>query len=84
MARYIVGSNVTLAGVPYYRDEAAELTSAQAAAITGAGGKLRAANAPGGTQTTSYLGGATSSLGIAVASPTHDTSGQATGVSNSA
>jgi hypothetical protein len=52
MARYIVESNVTVAGVPYYRDRVAELTSAQATAITGAGGKLRVANNPGGTQTT--------------------------------
>jgi hypothetical protein len=46
LARYIIGSNVTVGGVPYYRDQVAELTSAQASAVTGAGGKLRAANNP--------------------------------------
>ena len=70
MARYVIGSNVTVAGVPYLRDQVAELTSTQAAAITGAGGKLGAANSPGGA--------------IQVGSPTHDMAGEATGVSNSA
>lgn len=82
--RYIIGSNVTVGGVPYYRDQVAELTSAQASAITGAGGKLRAANNPGGTVTTTYTGGATSSYGIQPGTQTHDTGGEATGVSNSA
>ncbi len=72
MARYVIGSNVTVAGVPYYRDQVAELTSAQASAITGADGKLRAANNPINTN------------GTQVGSPTHDLAGEATGVSNSA
>lgn len=84
MARYIIGSNVTVNGVPYYRDQVAELTSAQASAVTGAGGKLRAATGPvTSTVITTYpLGGATVSSATAAGSPSHDTSGEATGVSN--
>lgn len=83
MARYIIGSNVTVNGVPYYRDQVAELTSAQASAVTGAGGKLRAATGPvTSAVTATYLGGAMVSSATAAASPSHDTSGEATGVSN--
>jgi hypothetical protein len=84
MARYVIGSNVTVGGVSYYRDQVAELTSATASAITGAGGKVRLLNSPGGTQVTTYPGGGTSTLGVHTASETHDTSGEASGVSNSA
>ncbi len=68
MARYVIGSNVTIGGVPYYRDQVAELTSAQASAVTSAGRTLRSASV------------VTASAG----SPTHDTAGKVTGVSNSA
>jgi hypothetical protein len=72
MSRYVIGSNVTVGGVMYYRDQVAELTSAQASAITGAGGKIRLASNPVNVN------------GTAPGSPTHDTNGEASGVSNSA
>jgi hypothetical protein len=81
MARYIVETTVTVGGFTYQKGMTAELSSAQVSAIGAS--NLRAANNPGGTQTVSYAGGATSSSGIQVASQTHDTAGEAAGASNS-
>jgi hypothetical protein len=45
---------------------------------------VRALNNPSnGVQTTTYSGGATSTLGVPAGSPTHDLAGEAAGVSNS-
>ena len=86
MARYLVTSTVNATDtdgrtpVQYRKGQTVDLTPAQVTALGAS--NFRAANNPGGTQTTTYLGGATSSLGIQVASPTHDLAGRAAGASN--
>jgi hypothetical protein len=70
MARYIIQSPVTVSGVRYERGAVAELTPAQVTAI--GAGNLRALSSP------------LSPSGAAPGTPTHDTSGEAAGVSNSA
>lgn len=82
MARYVVSSSIFQGGsIAYPKGAVVELTSAQVTALGAS--NFRTANAPGGTQTTTYAGGATSGVGIHTASETHDTSGEAAGVSNS-
>ena len=81
MARYVVTTSIFQgSSVAYPKGAVVDLTSAQVTALGAS--NFRAANNPGGTQTTTYLGGASSSLGIAEGSPTHDTNGEAAGVSN--
>ena len=87
MARYIITTAATVGSgataVRYEKGSTAELTSTQASAITSAGGAVRLANNPVlGTQVTTYASGATSSVGTHAASETHDTLGEAAGVSN--
>jgi hypothetical protein len=83
VARYIIEVAGTYGGLRYEKGQVAELTSAQVSTI-GAGNLRAAVNPVISTSTTAYAGGGTSSVAVQAGTPTHDTAGEATGVSNSA